>query len=79
METALRLAATIQPGGRIEILDAQLPVGEAVDVIVLLRQPVVSSGRSIVDVLAEAPGHLAFSDASAVDAFVREERDAWDR
>jgi len=79
MQAALKLAATIQPGGRIEILDAQLPVGEAVDVIVLFRESADTVRRSVVDVLAEAPGHVVFQDAASVDAYVREERDAWER
>lgn len=79
MQAALKLATTIQPGGRIEILDSQLPVGEAVDVIVLLREASGTVRRSIVEVLAEAPGHLGFQDAEAVDAYIREERDAWER
>ena len=79
MQAALKLATTIQPGGKIEIHDWQLPVGEAVDVIVLFREASPDVRRSIVDVLAEAPGHLAFQDAEAVDAYVQEERDSWER
>jgi len=50
-----------------------------VDVIVLFPQEADVSRRSVVDVLAEAPGHLAFHSAEEVDAYVREERDAWER
>ncbi len=32
MQAAIRLAAQVQPGGKIEIVDAQLPVGIAVEV-----------------------------------------------
>jgi len=31
------------------------------------------------DILAEAPGHLEFQTADEVDAYLQEERDAWDR
>ena len=38
MQTALKTVVTVLPGGRIELTDAELPAGETVDVIVLLRQ-----------------------------------------
>ena len=79
MEAALRLKAWVQPGGRIEIEDSQLPAGNAVDVIVLMPDYTGTTRRSVVDVLAEAPGHLAFRTADEVDAYVREERDGWER
>ncbi len=34
--------------------------------------------KSITDVLAETPGHLAFQSAEEVDAYLRDERDAWE-
>ncbi len=79
MQTAVKMTATVQFGGRIEIADPQLPAGKSVDVIVLFPQEADVSRRSVVDVLAEAPGHLAFHSAEEVDAYVREERDAWER
>jgi hypothetical protein len=79
MQAALRMTTWVQPGGKIEVTDKQLPAGESVDVIVLFPQPADTSRRSIVDVLAEAPGHLAFQTAEEVDAYLREERDAWER
>jgi len=79
MQTAVKMTATVQSGGRIEIADPQLPAGRSVDVIVLFPQEADASRRSVVDVLAEAPGQLAFHDAEEVDAYIREERDAWDR
>ena len=36
------------------------------------------SETSLVDVLAQAPGHLAFQTGEEVDAYLREERDAWE-
>ncbi len=79
MQTAIRLTATVQTGGKVEVADAQLPMGQAVDVIVLFPKEAGTSLRSVVDVLAEAPGHLEFQDAAAVDSYVSEERDAWER
>jgi hypothetical protein len=79
MQAALRLTAWVQPGGKIEVSDTQLPTGKSVELIVLFPQPEETTRRSVVDVLAEAPGHLAFQTAEEVDAYLREERDAWER
>ena len=79
MQTALRTTAQVQPGGKIEIVDAQLPVGTPVEVIVLLPAPNVGTRRSLIDVLADAPGHLLFRTAEEVDAYISTERDAWER
>ena len=79
MQTALRLTTRVQPGGKIEVTDAQLPAGKEVDLIVLFPEAADTTSRSVVDVLAEAPGHLAFQAAEEVDAYLKEERDAWER
>ena len=79
MQAALKLATTIQPGGRIDILDSQLPVGETVDVIVLLPPSSAVPRRSLADVLAASPGPGAFQTVEAVDTYIREERDSWER
>jgi hypothetical protein len=79
MQSALRVTTTVRPGGKIEVADPQLPSGQSVDVIVLFRQPLVTGRRSIVDILAEAPGQILFHTPEDVEAYLREERDAWDR
>lgn len=79
MQAALRITAQVQAGGKIEVVDAQLPVGTSVEVIVLLPPANVPPRRSLIDVLADAPGHLAFQTAEEVDAYLRAERDAWER
>jgi hypothetical protein len=79
MQSALRVSTTVHEGGRIEVIDPQLPSGEAVDVIVLIPEALSPPRRSILDVLAEAPGHLLFQTPVDVDDHLREERDAWER
>lgn len=79
MQTALRMTVLVQPGGKIELTDQELPEGQSVEVIVLLPSTSVVPRRSILDVLADAPGHLAFQTADEVDSYLREERDAWER
>ncbi len=79
MQAALRLTGTVQPGGRVEVSSPQLPSGKVVDVIVLFPREADSSRRSVMDILAEAPGRLVFQTAEEVDAYIQEERDAWGR
>ena len=79
MQAALRLTGTVQPGGRVEVSSPQLPSGKAVEVIVLFPQEAEVTRRSVMDVLAEAPGHLGFQTAEEVEAYLREEHDSWER
>jgi hypothetical protein len=79
VQTALRAKTTILPGGKIELTNADLPDGQDVEVIVLLPETSGIPRRSVVDVLAEAPGGLIFKSVDEVDTYLREERDAWER
>lgn len=79
MQAALHLRATVRPGGRVEIIDPQLPQGERVDVIVLLPERRAQARHSIADVLASAPGHLSFRSGDEVDAHLKEAREEWER
>ncbi len=79
MQTALRLMVEVQPGGKIELVSDQLPVGASVEVIVLLPELHPAPRPSILTVLADAPGHLAFQNAEDVDTYLRSERDEWER
>ena len=77
MQKALHIRTTVLPGGKIEIVDQGLLVGESVDVVV--TQSAVSERRSAVDILAEAPGGLAFKTAADVAAYLKEEKESWGR
>ncbi len=77
MQKALHIRTTVLPGGKIEIVDRELPVGESVDVVV--SQSPASERRSVVDILAEAPGHRLFKTAKEVDDYLKEEKASWDR
>ena len=79
MQNAWHLKATVQPGGRIEVTDTDLPSGTSVDIFVLPALPQRAHRRSAVDILAEAPGQRAFKTADEVDEYIRAERDSWDR
>lgn len=79
MQAALRLTGTVQPGGRVEVSSPQLSSGKSVEVIVVFPQEAKTVRRSVTDVLAEAPRHLAFQNAEEVEAYVQEEREAWEQ
>jgi|SoiMethySBSTD1v2_1073268.scaffolds.fasta_scaffold3618266_1 hypothetical protein len=79
MRAALHLKTTVLPGGKIEIVDQELPAGESVEVIVLLPTSPASVRRSAVDILAEASGQRLFKTAADVEAYLQHERDAWER
>ena len=79
MQAALHTTVKVQPGGKIEVTDSQLPIGQSVEVIVLLPAQQTEPRRSIMEILAEAPGHLVFHTAQEVDTYLRQERDAWER
>ena len=77
MQKTLHIRTTVQPGGKIEIVDQELTEGESVDVVVS-PAPAVER-RSVVDILDEAPGHRLFKTGKEVDDYIKEERASWDR
>lgn len=77
MQKALHIRTTVQPGGKVEIASPELEAGQTVDVVV--TRPSYTERRSVVDILAEAPGHLVFKTAAEVKAYLAEEKEAWGR
>ncbi len=77
MEKALHVRTTVQPGGRVEVASPELEAGQTVDVVVTRSSS--TERRSVVDILAEAPGHRLFKTAKEVDDYIKEERSSWDR
>ena len=75
----IRLTTIVQPGGRIEVSAPDLPVGHAVDVTIQSAEVRADNRRSVLDVLADCPGHLVFRTSQEVDAYLSAERDAWTR
>ena len=76
-QKALHVRTTVLSGGRIEIADRELPVGEPVDVVVSL--PAASSGRPITEILNGGPERRLFQSAEEVRAYLAEERASWER
>ena len=77
MQKALHVRTTVLPGGKVEIVNQDLPVGEDVDVVV--SRAIGEAGRSAVDILNEAPGGLVFKTAAEVAAYLKEEKESWGR
>ena len=75
MQKALHLRATVQPGGKIEIIDRQLPVGKSVEVVVWPSPE--KSSQSAYQIISKTPGSLLFKTAKEVDVYIREERSCW--
>ncbi|MCZ0940052.1 MAG: hypothetical protein OXJ55_15525 [Caldilineaceae bacterium] len=75
MQKTLHIRTTVLPGGRIEIVDQELPVGESVSVVV---HSSVTERRSAVDILKEAPGQRLFRSAEEVEAYLKDERASWE-
>ena len=73
---AIRQRVTVQPGGVIELRSSELPPGSQADVIVLLETSPAPE-QPLASFIGAGKG--CFSDAAEVDAFIRAERDAWDR
>ena len=76
MIQAIRERVTIKPGGTIEIRDPDLPVGVTAEVIVMIEQPQVEP-PPLTCLIGKGTG--CFSSIEEVDAFLRAERDAWER
>ena len=77
MQKALHVRTTVLPGGKVEIVSQELPVGEDVGVMVSSVSP--PERRSAVDIMKEAPGGLVFKTAADVAAYLKEEKEAWGR
>ena len=77
MQQELRVITEVLPGGRIEVVNPELTVGQAVEIVV--RPKDERRRRSALEILAEAPGHRLFKTAEDVKAYLDEEKASWDR
>ncbi len=76
MQKVLHQRVTVMPGGKVQVVDPDLEVGEQVDVVV---SPVQSrAARSAWRVISESSGHRLFTEAKQVDEYLAEER-SWER
>ena len=77
MQQELRVTTEVLPGGRIEVVNPELTVGQAVEIVV--RPKDERRRRSALEILAEAPGHRPFKTAEDVKAYLDEEKASWGR
>ena len=77
----VHLRVEFLPGGRIEVADAELPVGQTVEIVVRHETGAESkpAGRSIMEILNSGPERRLFQTAAEVDAYLAEEKASWDR
>lgn len=82
MATAIHREAIVGPDGKIEISAPELAPGQHVSISIEPMEPVEQPPQDkphAIDVLERMPGHRLFKTAEEVDAYLREERDSWDR
>ncbi len=77
MSAARKLRTIVQTGGRIEVTAPDLAAGQPVEVSIRLVP--APQQRSVLEILAECPGGVLFHTVDEVDAYLRAERDAWER
>ena len=78
MQTALKLKTMVSNRGKLEISASGLPIGEAVEVIILFPiSPPAPLKQSVVDILDRSPGQRIFKNAEDVDNYLKQERNAW--
>ncbi len=78
MAIIIQREAVVGPDGKIEISAPELAPGQHVKVTIEAQEAPVEK-RSASEILAESPGHRLFKTAEEVDAYIREERDSWER
>ena len=77
MQKVLHKRATVQPGGKIEIVDRDLQAGEQVDVVISPAQE--PSPRSAWQIISAGAGQRLFKSAKDVDDSLADERASWER
>lgn len=76
MTQTIREHITVEQEGVIEIHNPALSIGTKAEVIIHVEQPPVAE-RPLVSFLGRGKG--CFKDAADVDAFLRAERESWER
>ncbi len=78
MVRAIKENVIIRPGGVIEIRRPDLPEGAAAEVIVMLEEPATPEALpSLTSLIGKA--NSGYASGAEADAFIRAERDAWER
>ncbi len=78
MATEVRVKTVVLPGGRIEITTPELIPGRRATVVVTIEDNETIEQSHVIDILKTIPGHRLYQSAEEVDAYIREERGAWE-
>ena len=80
MDQIIRRRVVVQPGGYIELNDAELQDGVEADVIVIVRQRggEVDGRQTALELLDRLPGSQLFKTSQEVDEYLRVERESWE-
>ena len=79
MQSAFHTTATVMPGRRIELSVPDLREGDKVQVVVIPVPAANPETRTGLEIIEAYQGLPAFGSAEAIDQFINEERDSWDR
>jgi hypothetical protein len=80
--TAIYLHTVVQPGCRIELAAPPgMLEGDELDVVLLTNdRPAAAAPRPLLDILDSLPHDIGFfKSAQDADAYIRDERDSWER
>ena len=82
MQTALKINATVNSDGKIEISTPELLPGDTVEIIILLPEESPVNGNtqtnSALDILRRTEGQRQFKTAGQVETYLHRERASWD-
>lgn len=81
MSAIIHREAVVGPDGKIEISAPELQPGQRVAITIEPEGEagVTSPEPSLYDLVKDLPGGLMFETAEEVDAYIRQDRDSWDR
>ena len=79
MGTVIHTRAVVRPDGSIEIRAPELTPGQEVEITIEAQAAEPEEKKHVIGITKNLPGHLEFQTAEEVDAYIREERDSWDR
>ena len=78
MSIDIHITTKVLPNGTIEITAPELRPGMTATIVITLENEKMTK-RSALDILAEMPDHRLFQTSEEVDAYLHEEREAWDQ
>ncbi len=83
MATVIRVRATVLPGGRVEVTDPALPVGQPVEVVVTVPETAATEAPRKLTLLewldSLPPGPRSADSWEEFERLFQEERNSWDR